>query len=145
MIRSLRPGEMPPEGVEPRRYKSANGYVRLRWRVGPNQQVECYEHRWVAGCFDPNLQVHHKNGVRDDNRPENLEIVTSSSHAAEHAKHDAEEMARLYRLGWSTPRIGERFGCSSAVVLRALRRAGQPTRSLSESVASSWSNGRRAR
>lgn len=132
VIRPLRPGESPPD-VEPRRYMSAQGYVRLRWRVGPGEWVECYEHRWVVGCFDPNLHVHHKNGVKDDNRPENLEVVTPAEHAAEHAKADLDEIARLYRSGMSTPEVGAAVGMNAASVYRALIRAGVEPRSLSES------------
>lgn len=142
-IRTLRHGELPPEGVEPRRFKNSQGYVRLRWRVSPTEQVECYEHRWVMGNPPAGVQVHHRNHVRDDNRPENLEVLDPSVHSAEHRKYDAEEIARLYDAGLSTPAIAEKLGCDASTALRVLRRTGRQARTLSDSVKASWANGRR--
>ncbi|WP_035975507.1 HNH endonuclease [Kutzneria albida] len=82
-IRTLRWDEPLPEAT-PRRYRDGRGYIRLRWLVGTQQYVEEYEHRLVAGRPHPRFHVHHRNEVKDDNRPENLEILTPGEHEARH-------------------------------------------------------------
>jgi DNA-binding CsgD family transcriptional regulator len=122
-VRSLGYGEAPPEGVTPARYKNDQGYIRLRWRVGPAQHVEVYEHRWVAGA-KPGEHVHHINGVKDDNRPENLEVLSPQAHRSEHREVDHELVARLYSEGLSTPEVARQVGCAAPTVYRALVAAG---------------------
>lgn len=133
-IRAYRPGDPPPP-ADPKRYKSSAGYIRLRWYAAPRLLVECYEHRWVMQCFDPALQVHHKNGVRDDNRPENLEVVTTSEHAAEHRTIDWDRACDLYESGLATTEVGTALGIDPSQVSRILASRGVQTRTLSEAQA----------
>jgi len=67
-----------------------NGYVLLRNPNHPNADKAGYvaEHRYIMATrmgrkLEDSELVHHKNGIRDDNRIENLELLTYSNHKGE--------------------------------------------------------------
>jgi len=67
--------------------KATGGYIKIKMPNHPNANCEGYilEHRLVMGKvlkrnLLPHEEVHHINGIKDDNRPENLEIVLKYKH-----------------------------------------------------------------
>ncbi len=65
--------------------KASGRYVNIwngkRW-IG--EHVHVYEH--VYGPVPQGYEVHHKNGIRDDNRIENLEALPKPTHILLHAR-----------------------------------------------------------
>jgi len=63
-----------------------------KWLCGGSEELNSIPvHRLLAICeygFEEvqGMHVHHKNGVKWDNRPDNIEVMTPSEHAREHAK-----------------------------------------------------------
>jgi hypothetical protein len=87
---------------------------------------ETYQHRVVAEQIlgrplESHEQVHHRNGVKTDNRPENLEVVDGRSHLVEHwqeghydprVKRQTKPEAACSECGWFG-RLRARSMCKS--------------------------------
>jgi hypothetical protein len=102
-------------------------------------------HRLVADAFigpaPKGLQINHKNGIKTDNAPENLEWVTAKENSADAIRRlgtwgargeksywakltvkTVRKMRRLYATGRFTQKeIGERFNVVQTVAGRAIR------------------------
>lgn len=98
---------------------ASNGYVLVRVGVGhPMADVRgyAYEHRLAMAeklgrALAPGEIVHHVNGDKQDNRPENLELVVGN---AEHfVRHRKQESGRRMP-GEGNPTVRCECGCGAA-------------------------------
>lgn len=81
-----------------------HGYVILRLPDHPLADVNgCVPEHRVIACemegriLTPNEAVHHINGIKDDNRPENLVVLTHAEHRAAHAESHGEIMREYHK------------------------------------------------
>lgn len=90
-------GEVGPAGVKRR----SNGRIYTDPRTGYVYQGRRLQHRRVmeqilGRPLEPWENVHHKNGIRDDNRPENLEIWVTPQPAGQRPEDLAEWVVEHY-------------------------------------------------
>lgn len=83
-----------------------DGYLRMElWLDGKRKGM--LVHRMVALCYIDNPlklpEVNHKNKIKTDNRPENLEWVTRQENM-DHRNADIEMQKKMYEIG---KRLGE--------------------------------------
>lgn len=82
--------------------KRGDGYISVYLPDHPKSNKDGYimEHILVMECLigrhlKDDEVVHHKNGIRDDNRKENLQLMTVREHASYHMKKRHEERRKV--------------------------------------------------
>ena len=101
---------------------ASNGYVLLRRPGHPMADVRgyIYEHRLVMAeslgrSLSKREQVHHINGVKKDNRPENLELTKDRNHHAVLHRYSMKWRGEyaLREPGEDNPLVVCRCGCGT--------------------------------
>ena len=96
IIEALRSGVITADPETGRVYRNgrmvAAGVTRAGYRITRVAKRNCLQHRivWIAanGPIPDGLEINHRNGLRDDNRLANLELVTRSQNVR-HARANA--------------------------------------------------------
>jgi hypothetical protein len=100
---------------------NANGYIVIFIKGKRRTEHRMVMERSLGRPLFPTEDVHHRNGIKDDNRPENLEVLSKSEHMKLHKTkypiidgikecggcHDKKPLSGYYNNS------GNRYGISS--------------------------------
>ena len=87
--------------------KTKKGYIRLNANY-KKKRVQLFAHRmiWIYfnGEISKGLEINHKNGIKNDNKLSNLELVTKS----ENVKHSFDVLRRIPMRGEKNSKLKEK-------------------------------------
>lgn len=106
-----------------------NGYLQVRFMENKVRGYAC-SHRIVYrrfhGDIPPGLTINHKNGVKNDNRPENLELATYSGQV----KHAKLVLGRRYKIQDGESNDMAKLTAGAIREIRRRRAAGESLKSI---------------
>lgn len=125
------PSRPPAHVLDPHGDGVGNSYEKIRTYDDGERHVVLV-HRLIAYAHEmlsfedlcnPDVEIHHKSGHGLDNRPENLEVKTTTEHSKNHADErygdggwrDKERLKELLEQG-TQKEAAERLGCSERTV-----------------------------
>lgn len=123
--------------IKPQKVKNRE-YLQVRLCRSPGNHKSASLHSVVCEAFHgrrpPGMQVNHKNGVKDDNRADNLEWVTPS----QNTRHRFDVLKRANKRGEEHPHA--QFTERDVLDIRARRAAGETCRQIAEALARNLSS-----
>jgi len=131
------------EGKKQIGHKNPQGYLQARKMINGirlHTGVHRLVYRHFHGKIPKEMTINHKNGIKDDNRPENLEIATYSENmkhafrtglkeqwgetnpAAILSDKQVKEIREIYNMGGITQKkLGEMFGAAHQTISKIVR------------------------
>lgn len=131
-------------------HMTSDGHMRWQASVGNGEEKACYVARLLAVAefgFDAvkNKEIHHKNEIPWDNRPENIEPLSAGDHSSHHNKgrdqwkdkstpwRDKGKLEELYvDKKMNQNEIANKYDVAASTIGRWLRKFDIPVRSISE-------------